>query len=504
MLRRLRLKFIFINMSIVTCMLLLIFGLLYYSTERSIERESLQMMNNIALSPGSISLPTESMEAMEDVRLPYFSITVNRAGETIELDGGYYDLSDEDLIQEILDATTAAHTDIGVLETYNLRYLRMELPIGECFVYTDMSSETSMLHHLLRNFLIIGVLAFLIFLTISILLARWTVRPVEKAWQLQKQFVADASHELKTPLTVIITDAEMLKERQQAPLLSPEGRENKSARTTNSDSILTTTSPADSDMAELHDSMHTATPSITDSDTARLLDSILTMSLQMRGLVENLLELARIDGGSVQRAMGPVNLSELAEEVCMTFEPVFFEAGLNFTYRIQPQIRMQGSDIHLKQLCGILLDNALKYASPAASVTLSLERISQHRCRLTVANQGDPIPEEELPLLFRRFYRSDRARTHTRNTGDAGYGLGLSIAESITKEHHGSIHAESIHAESITRQHHGSIHAESITQEHHGSIHAESITREHHGSIHAESTAGWNRFIVDFTSDRTV
>ena len=388
MLKKLRIKFILINMTIVTIMLCVIFGLLYYSTGSNLERESMQMMGSIAMNPMQLGPPNKPLG---DVRLPYFSILVDRDGRAIETGGGFFDLSDKEQLNIILQAAYSANEESGVLKEYNLRFLRSETPRGQCIVFTDMTSEQSTLRNMIRTFLMIGSAAFLVFLGISILLARWAVKPVDRAWQQQKQFVADASHELKTPLTVIMTDAELLH-----------------------------------------------APDCPEADREPLLSSILTMSSQMRGLVENLLDLARIDNGSVKEEYCMVSFSDIVSEAAMMFEPVFFEKGLPLRYEIEPDIRANGIPSHLKQLISILLDNAGKYASPGGETVVKLRRGTRKHFLLEVSNQGDPISDEDLKNLFKRFYRADKARAMNHS-----YGLGLSIAQSIAEEHHGRIWCES-------------------------------------------------------------
>ena len=388
MLKKLKLKFILINMTIVTIMLGVIFGLMYYSTSHNLERESMRMMESIAINPMQLRPPNKSHD---DVRLPYFSVMINRAGEATEIGGGFFDISDREFMRELLQVTFDTHTNTGVLKEYNLRFSLKELPMGQCIVFTDMTSEQSTLRNMVRTFLMIGSAAFLVFLGISILLARWAVKPVDHAWQQQKQFVADASHELKTPLTVIQTSAELLH-----------------------------------------------APDCPEADREPLSGSILTMSSQMRGLVENLLDLARIDNGSVKEECSIVSFSDIVSDAALMFEPVFFEKGLPLRYEIEPDIRVNGISVHLKQLIGILMDNASKYVSPGGETFVKLSRGTLKRCLLEVSDQGEPIRKEDLQNIFKRFYRADKARSMNHS-----YGLGLSIAQGIAEEHHGKIWADS-------------------------------------------------------------
>lgn len=371
-------------------MLCAILGLLYVSTSRNLERESIQMMHSFSMKPMQM-MPPSPGGPIPDVRLPYFSVQFSHTGEIISTEGGFFDLTNDEYLQELVSAVQETSMQSGVLKEYHLRYFRSETPAGQSIMFADMTSEQATLRGLIKTSAMVGGLAFLIFLAISILLSRWAVKPVEKAWQKQKQFVADASHELKTPLTVIMTDAELLHATD-----CPE------------------------------------------TDREPLSGSILTMTSQMRGLVENLLDLARIDNGSVKEEFSNIVFSETVSEVAMLFEPVFFEKGLSLHYEIEPNIHLSGIPSHLKQIVSILLDNAGKYGSPDGKTVVKLGKSSQRKCLLEVSNQGDPIDPNDLKHLFERFYRADKARSMNHS-----YGLGLSIAQSIAEEHHGKIWATS-------------------------------------------------------------
>lgn len=224
-------------------------------------------------------------------------------------------------------------------------------------------------------------------LGVSILLAWWATRPVERAWRQQRQFLSDASHELKTPLTVILSNAELL---SALPL---------------------------------------------EERPARWTDNILSESHQMKRLVEEMLTLARADSMTAA-VLGDVSLSEAAEDCVLAFEPVAFEAEKALEYRLAEEVCVLGDGEKLRRLVSILLDNAIKYGAPGGAVTLALER-RERQAVLTVSNPGE-IPAEHLPRLFERFYRADASRGE-----QSGFGLGLSIAGAIAREHKGALRAES-------------------------------------------------------------
>ena len=386
MLKKLRVKFIIINMSIVTVMLLIIFGFLYFSTGRKLEEDCERTLDRIATNPMHSMYPnTENNE----VQLPYFNILIDPFGRIIDVGGDSFDLSNEDLLYTIINTIDSGSDE--ELNDYNLRYTYAESIMGRNYVFVDITSEKATLRNLVKNFAIIGSGAFLVFLLISIFLARLTVKPVEQAWKQQKQFIADASHELKTPLTVIMTDADLL----NATLCSEEER-------------------------------------------TQLAGRITSMSDQMRGLVESMLTLARIDAGTVKQSKENVSLSEIVGNSAMLFEPVFFEKGMPFSFEIAPNIIINGIAVQLRQLVEILLDNAGKYARQGGNVVLRLQKTQHKKILLTVSNEGEPINPEDMKNLFKRFYRAEKARSMNHS-----YGLGLAIASSIVEEHHGRIWAES-------------------------------------------------------------
>ena len=388
MIRKLQIKFVMINMTIVTIMLCIIFGLVYNSTKTNLENESIDMMKTIAVDPLHLGPPDEPIA---DLRLPYFTLQLGLKGELVSTGGGYYDLSNREFLVSLVNESVGSRRETGILEEHALRYCRVPTPMGTVLVFSDMSSEIRTLDNLIRTLLIIGILSFLGFLAVSIFLSRWAVKPVAAAWQQQKQFVADASHELKTPLTVIMTNADLLQ---------------------NDDYDRT--------------------------DHKNFSKSILLMSQQMKMLVEKMLELAKSDAEQNKQQMKPVNLSKLVLDTTISFEGVFVDKGLSVENSIEPGITVQGCEAALGQVLDILLDNAQKYSSPDGKTSVRLLSTGQCKCQLRISNPGDEISEEDLKRIFQRFYRMDKARSR-----DGSFGLGLSIAENIVSQHRGKIWAES-------------------------------------------------------------
>ena len=377
MIRRLRIKFVCINMVLVTAMLWAILAVVLRSTQAGLASESMRAME-------AAVLPGPQRPAGPGWGPRCFTLELGSGGE-LSASPGADSFGGEAWLRQVWEAARGRQE--GLLEEEGLRFRRVGPPERQKVVFADASGELAAMASLRRSCLLVGSGGFLAFLGLSILLARWAVGPVDQAWRRQQQFVADASHELKTPLTVILANAELL-----------------------------------------------ADPGCTGGE--RLAGNILTVARQMRSLVERLLELARMDAGKGE-AQEPVDLSRLVGDALLPFEPVFFEAGLTLESRVEEGIWVRGSGMQLAQAADILLDNARKYAAPESAVSLRLERTGRW-CLLRVATAGEPLTRQERQDVFKRFYRADPARAR-----EGGCGLGLSIARSIAAAHRGRIWAES-------------------------------------------------------------
>lgn len=384
MLKKLRKRFICINMAIVTGMLLIIFVLNFQLTNSDLNNKS-----NTALQTLSQSVMDNNLRNAE-VRMPYFVIQQSILGEIKVTGNTHFDISNADFIHEIMRSVYAKRSDTGNLPEYDLKYKVISQPTVQSIICLDTSANGRALSSLIQTSIVTCIIALAAFTFISILLARWAVKPVDKAWQQQKQFISDASHELKTPLTVIMSNAELMQGAEDV-----------------------------------------------DPEHIQYTENILSSTKQMRRLVEGMLDLARADNGQIQTHFTDIDFSKIVNDAVLNFEAVFFEQGLTLNANIQENLTVHGSKQHLGQLIDILLDNAQKYSSPGI-VDVELRRFGNSQCLVTVSNPGTPIPTSDLEKIFQRFYRTDSARTDS-----SSFGLGLSIAQRITQEHGGQIWAES-------------------------------------------------------------
>ena len=392
MIRKLQIKFVAMCMLLVTAVLGVVFLAVFLSAKQNIEIISRQVLQRVIEEDYTVGRPDLNPGGEEEVLLPYFTVNVwERSGiyNAYVTGGTYADLQDTAELEEILTDCLRQEEDEGTIRSYGLRYLRRDLGLYLRMAFVDMSMEQATMREIMGSYLQIGAAALLLLLGVSILLARWATAPVARAWQQQRQFLSDASHELKTPLTVILSNAELL---EAAPL---------------------------------------------GERPARWADNIRSEAKRMRSLVEEMLTLARADNAVRSAVMAETSLSDLATDCVLAFEPVAFEAGKPLESDVAPDVTVLGDGDKLRQLVGVLLDNAIKYGRDGGAITLTLRR-TDRQARLTVSNPGDPIPPDQLRRLFERFYRADASRGE-----QTGFGLGLPIAASIASEHRGTLKAES-------------------------------------------------------------
>ncbi len=407
MINKLRRKFICMNLSVITLILIAILATIIYSTAHNFSRNDLDFMRRLALDPPLSGQAGD--RPPEDRHQSYLLLHLDPQGELSSEKNVRFSLPDDtDYDALIRTARTAKTTTVweddvpgpangssgadirtGVLSGQQLRFLQVHnLTYGDTYVFLDISGSYAMLASLTRNCLLIGLGAFVLFLMISVWFARWAVRPVETAWEDQKQFIADASHELKTPLTIILTNAQLLR-----------------------------------------------SPDFDDAQKQRFSENILETATRMRTLVEGLLDLSRADRTVLHSDATNLNLTELIEQQLCLYEPIYFEHGLTLQQELAPDVHVTGSASQLTQVLDILLDNADKYAASSSGITVRLER-QRRSCLLSVTTAGEPLSTQEQQAIFKRFYRADRSHS------DSGsYGLGLSIADTIVRAHHGEIYA---------------------------------------------------------------
>ena len=412
MIQKLRKKFIIINMTLVSLVLIVVLCALCLSNYQKLQSESLGAMRHALSAPPDDNFkPKMELNRRKDEspfnNIRIFIVILNESGTIDSLNNNGTEVT-EALAQEAVTKALETGKDQGNIKSLALRYIIEDTADGRKIAFADTILQTRSMQTLILNSLLIMIAGMAAFFIISLFLSKWALKPVEKAWAQQNQFIADASHELKTPLTVILANLKILLTHKE-------------------DTI---------------------------SNQSRWIENTHTEATRMKELVENLLFLARSESDTVTYITGSINLSDTVWKCLLPFESIAFEQGITIRENIAPSLYTLGNEGQLKQLMAILLDNACKYADRDKQVTVTLSR-DQEKAVLSVNNTGEPVPQEELDHIFERFYRSDKSRVRTESpphprsaeSQEGGYGLGLSIAQTIVQSHHGKISVQS--AESI-------------------------------------------------------
>ena len=314
-----------------------------------------------------------------------YTISLNADGSVASWTSDRADLYSDAQIAVITENILADGKESGRIGTQF--YRQAEQDGQTLLVVLDARLDYLSASNVLRSTLLIAAAACTLLSLLAGLLIRRMVQPVEEAFARQKQFVSDASHELKTPLAVISANAEVLEQ---------EIGENEYLGYIRSEVRRTDT------------------------------------------LVSNLLTLARMDRKEGRMEMKAFDLSRAVLDVILPFESTVYEAGKTMETNIPDGIEYTGSEEMIQQLTVILLSNALKYSDAGGRIEVSLAARGKQR-ELRVFNTGEPIAPENRERIFDRFWRADPA--HGRETG--GHGLGLAIARTIVEAHKGRISVES-------------------------------------------------------------
>lgn len=301
---------------------------------------------------------------------------------------------DQDTLDAVLPIVSAQEEDFGTLSDYGLIYYRDDSSGTDSIVLTDTGYVGSSMADLLLALAAVWLCAMLCFFAVSLWLSKLAVRPMERAAEREKQFVADVSHDLKTPLAVIAANNSILLENPEAPMGS----------------------------------------------LSRWVDSTGQAARQMQGLVDEMLTLTVAQRG-ISTPLMPTDLSGAVTKAALRLESVAYDKQVALETDIAAHITVQGDPDALQRIVSSLIENAIKYEPIGGSVTVTPAAV-RRQARLTVQNQGSVISPEALPHVFDRFYRGNKSRGSAQ-----GHGLGLAIVRQLTENLGGSITVRSSEAE---------------------------------------------------------
>ena len=392
MLRGYRRRFVAINMALIALVLALALGMQVLYVYRS-EYADLQKTMGLILEPwrgaGEGFRPQAAPPAGEETPKPppgrdrigneqMITVFYDRAGGDMHILPEERPM-DRDTVTLAAEAAAARAEDFGHLPEYDLYYKKQGSDSDLRIVLADSAYLSSRVWRSALALLGVYVLALGLFFLISLRLSRLAARPLEQAVEMERQFVADISHDLKTPITVVLAN----------------------------DAILR------------------SNPELTAGEQMQWIDSTDEAARNMMNMVEQMLTLSALEGTGRTVEKTAVNLSACAEKSVLQLESVAYDRGVRVESAIAPGIRAMATEDYCMRILSGLLENALKYEPDGGTVCIALTQ-EKRRALLTVRNAGSVIAPEDLPHVFERFYRGDKARS-----GSRGHGLGLPIVKGV-------------------------------------------------------------------------
>lgn len=341
------------------------------------------LAQSVPMNDGGRKAPPFPDKRGDVVTIDHFLCFANAEGTLMRLDGT--ENYTEDDAQTMLDYVLEKGKTDGWYGS--LQYFRKDYDRGTLVVFSDRSAEQLLLHKVLLVSILVFLLMEGVVFLLTMILTKRAMRPMQETFERQRQFISDAGHELKTPLTIISANVDIL-----------------------------------------HDEI----------GENKWLSYIQSQAERMRVLVGEMMNLTKLEMGDKEKDFVDFSLSEAVSGAALPFEGQAFEQEKQLELEIQEDISYHGNPDQIKQLVGIFMDNALKYSKEHGEIRVTLQQV-QNKKTLKVYNTGKGIPESEKEKIFQRFYRSDASRA--RATG--GYGLGLSIAQSIADAHKIRIQVES-------------------------------------------------------------
>lgn len=325
--------------------------------------------------------PQGDNEDLERERLYSVTFSSNKSVKSTDINN---DNIEPKVIVNLGEAVLNSGEEKGTIEGYN--YLVDKTDKYTLVVFLDRSEFNRNIDTLIKYTVIYGVISLLVIFVLALILSKLIIKPLEQNDKKQRQFVSDAGHELKTPVSVISANADVLED---------EIGENK------------------------------------------WLSNIRYENERMSSLIKQLMQLAKSEKDDNQKEQ--LDFSKLVIGEILPFESVAYDKGIIINYdEVESGVTVKGNRASLGQLVSILVDNAIEHSTDSAEVVVKLSNV-RGKAQLSVSNKGENIPEEKRELIFERFYRIDESRAEKKNH----YGLGLAIAKSITESHGGEISVKS-------------------------------------------------------------
>ena len=400
MIQKLRRKFIILALAALFVLLAVIVAGMNILNYRSVVKEADTTLTILSENGGTFPVVSEerprwlpkdmSQEILYESR--FFSALLARDGEVVYADMSKIYMVDRETAEKYIKAALGEDGEVGFVEDF--RYMMVQEEQFTRITFLDCGRKLDLFHDFVFQSILISLIGYVLTAVIICILAGRFVRPVAESYERQKRFITDAGHEIKTPLTIISANVDLLE-------------------------MDTGANPSLSDIRQ---------------QTGRL-----------RDLTNDLVYLSRMEEAAGKLPMVDFPLSEVVSETAESFVTLAASQEKELICRIEPLLSLRGNDKAIARLVSILLDNAIKYSPKGSQIELNLQKQGR-RILLWVGNRSNtPITAENLRHVFDRFYRTDASR----NSETGGHGIGLSMAQAIVNEHGGKIGASSPDGESF-------------------------------------------------------
>ncbi|MGG3837912.1 ATP-binding protein [Paenibacillus thiaminolyticus] len=425
MFNQLRNRLLLLNMSIISIVMIGAFAVIYLTTSNNIHTENQNKLDLLTSKPNAAYLNLPDAATREKTVIGIvpsestlsFNMIVNSHGNIVKVIS-HIDMPEE-TYYKAAELVRSGKKGSSTISLHDKRWQYQLSPMtgtlishdnGKSFLinangdhyqitFLDVTESYNTLMELLTTLFIVGLIMLFVIFAISLFFANRSIAPIAETWEKQKQFFADVSHELKTPLAIINANSDAL--------LANEGETIQSQR--------------------------------------KWLDYIKNQTVRMGRLVNDLLYLAKTEDTNLKLNATPFDMSEMVRDVILSMEAVAFEKDITLLQEVEPSIIIKSDCEKVKQVITILVDNAIKYTEEKGRIHITLKK-TRHTIAFSIKNSGKGIPPQHLSKLFDRFYRADPARTQE----NGGYGLGLSIAKAIIDRLGGKIYADSKENEGAT------------------------------------------------------
>ena len=394
MIRKLKIKFIALALTALFVLLAVIIAGMNLLNYEAVIDEADETLSLLSQNQGTFPKfeedlpdwlpPGMSPEIPYETR--YFSVVVNNSGDVTYAETSQIFAINSETASEYARDVVKRTRDHGFVGNY--RYISTSEEMGMRITFLDCGRKLDLYHDFVTFSIGMSLLGYAVTAIAVCFFAGKFIRPVAESYEKQKRFITDAGHEIKTPLTIISANVDVLK----------------------------------MDMGE-----------------NECLEDIGKQAKRLAGLTNDLVCLARMEESQNSLQMVEFPISEIILDTAVSFQTLAQTQNKELSYQVQPMLSMRGNDKAISQLVSILLDNALKYSREGSRIILDFGRQGR-RLILTVGNPAaTPLTEENLRHVFERFYRADSS--HNSETG--GHGIGLSMAHAIVTAHGGKISASS-------------------------------------------------------------